>query len=130
LARVFVLNGVKPGSLGGRRLEELLHCRFPGDEFRHTDHEGEFVRWIRAAADSQGSILNPGAWAHYSCAVDDALETVSLPKGGVHHSDVHPREEVWRHTSVISPAVDAVVGGMGVYGYRAGYILSQRPGDR
>ena len=43
-----------------------------------------------------------------------------------HLSNVHVRES-WRRRSVISPAVDAVVAGMGLYGYEAavGYIRKQ-----
>jgi 3-dehydroquinate dehydratase-2 len=143
LARIFVLNGVNLGSLGERRpeiygeqtlgdIEQLLRGEFPEVEFRHTDHEGEFVGWIREDADSAGLIVNPGAWTHYSYAIHDALEAVSVPKVEVHLSNVYSREEAWRHTSVISPVVDAVVAGMGVYGYRAAaqYILSLRPGER
>ena len=143
MARIFVLNGVNLGSLGERRpeiygeqtlgdIEQLLRGEFPEVEFRHTDHEGEFVGWIREAADSAGLIVNPGAWTHYSYAIHDALEAVSVPKVEVHLSNVYSREEAWRHTSVISPVVDAVVAGMGVYGYRAAaqYILSLRPGER
>jgi 3-dehydroquinate dehydratase-2 len=139
LARILVLNGVNLRSLGERRpevygkqslkdIEQLLCAEFPGVEFefRQTDHEGELVTWIHEAAISEGLIVNPGAWSHYSYAIHDALEAVSVPKVEVHLSNVHSREEVWRHTSVISPVVDAVVAGMGVYGYRAaaGYILS------
>ncbi len=139
MARIFVLNGVNLGALGERRpevygtktlqdIEQLLRGGFPGVdlEFRQTDYEGEFVGWIREAADSVGLIVNPGAWTHYSYAIHDALEAVSVPKVEVHLSNVHSREEVWRRTSVISPVVDGVVAGMGVYGYRAAadYILS------
>jgi 3-dehydroquinate dehydratase-2 len=44
----------------------------------------------------------------------------------IHLSNIHTREP-WRRHSVISPAVDAVVAGMGPYGYEAavGYILKQ-----
>jgi 3-dehydroquinate dehydratase-2 len=137
LARVFVLNGVNLGSLGDRRpdvygrqtlkdIEQLLRDAFPDLqlEFRQTNHEGELVAWIHEAADADGLVLNPGAWTHYSYAVHDALETVSAPKVEVHLSNVHSREG-WRRRSVISPAVDAVVAGMGAYGYRAavGYVL-------
>ena len=139
MARIFVLNGVNLGALGERRpevygtktlqdIEQLLRGGFPGVdfEFRQTDYEGEFIGWIREAADSVGLIVNPGDWNHYSYAIHDALEAVSMPKVEVHLSNVHSREEVWRHTSVISPVVDAVVAGMGAYGYRAaaGYLLS------
>ncbi len=145
MARISVLNGVNLRSLGERRpevygeqtlgdIEQLLRGEFPEVEFefRHTDHEGEFVGWIREAADSAGLIVNPGAWTHYSYAIHDALEAVSVPKVEVHLSNVHSREEVWRHTSVISPVVDAVVAGMGVHGYRAAaqYILSLGAGER
>src|SRR5687767_11394395 len=115
-------------------MEQLLRGEFPGVEFesRQTDHEGELVAWIHEAADSEGLIVNPGAWTHYSYAIHDALEAVSVPKVEVHLSNVHSREEVWRHMSVISPVVDAVVAGMGVYGYRAAaeYILSVGPSER
>jgi 3-dehydroquinate dehydratase II len=137
-ARVFVLNGVNLGSLGERRpevygthtledIEELAREEFPSVEFhfRQTDHEGELVAWIRESAASEGVVVNPGAWSHYSYAIHDALEAVSAPKVEVHLSNVHARAEVWRRSSVISPAVDAVVAGMGPYGYLAAiaYVL-------
>jgi 3-dehydroquinate dehydratase-2 len=44
----------------------------------------------------------------------------------IHLSNIHTREPRRRH-SMISPAVDAVLAGMGPYGYEAavGYILKQ-----
>lgn len=138
MARIFVLNGVNLGSLGDRRtdvygaqtlsdIEQLLRDASPNTEleFRQTDDEGDFVRWIQEAAHSDGLLLNPGAWTHYSYAIHDALEAISIPKVEVHISNVHAREEDWRRTSVVSPVVDAVVAGMGVFGYRAAleYVL-------
>ncbi len=143
MTRIFVLNGVNLRSLGGRRpevygeqtldhIQQLLRDLFPNVqlEFRQTDYEGEFVAWIHEAANTDGLVLNPGAWTHYSYAIHDALETVSAPKVEVHLSNVHSREE-WRRESVISPAVDAVVAGMGAYGYRAavGYVLGAAARD-
>jgi 3-dehydroquinate dehydratase II len=140
LARVFVLNGVNLGALGMRRpevygtmtlkdLEDLLRERFPEAdfEFRQTDHEGEMVGYVREAKASSGIVINPGAWTHYSYALHDALEAVEdVPKVEIHLSNVH-RREPWRRHSVISPAVNAVVAGMGFYGYEAAvaYILQQ-----
>lgn len=138
MSRVFILNGVNLGSLGERRpevygdrtladIEESIRAEFSDVEieFRQTDYEGEFVGWIREAAASDGLIVNPGAWTHYSYAIHDALEAVTVPKVEVHLSNVHGREE-WRRTSVISPAVDAVIAGMGAEGYRMAldHILS------
>ena len=138
MARIFVLNGVNLGSLGERRpevygaqtlkdIERLLGNAFPDVEFvfRQTDYEGEFIGWIQESATSDGLVLNPGAWTHYSYAIHDALETISVPTVEVHISNVHSRGEGWRRTSVVSPVVDAVVAGMGLYGYRAAveYVL-------
>ncbi len=139
MPEIFVLNGVNLGSLGERRpeiyggqtledIEELLRGDFPDVEFefRQTDHEGEFVGWIREAANSDGLVVNPGAWTHYSYAIHDALEAVSVPKVEVHLSNVHAREG-WRRVSVVSPAVDATVAGMGATGYVSAvqYILAR-----
>lgn len=139
MSRVFVLNGVNLGTLGTRRpeiygtmtlddIERLLRDEFPGLdlEFRQTDFEGEMVGFIREAAGSGGLVINAGAWTHYSYALHDALEAVDVPKVEVHLSNVHVREE-WRRVSVISPAVDAVIAGMGPYGYvvAARYVLDR-----
>jgi len=138
LARIFILNGVNLGALGERRpevygeqslkdIEGLVRGEFPDLEldFRQTDEEGEYIAWIREAAASDGLILNPGAWTHYSYAIHDALEVVYVPKVEVHLSNVHAREEGWRRVSVVSPVVDAVVAGMGASGYLAAvrYLL-------
>jgi 3-dehydroquinate dehydratase II len=139
LARVFVLNGVNLGSLGERRpevygsqtlrdIEDLLRAEFPDVEleFRQTDFEGQFVAWVRESASSDGLVVNPGAWTHYSYAIHDALEMLSVPKVEVHLSNVHAREG-WRRVSVVSPAVDAAVAGMGASGYLAAvrYVLGR-----
>ena len=136
--RIVVLNGVNLGTLGRRRpevygtltlddIEKLLREEFPRVEFefKQTDYEGEMVNLIQKAAETSGLAINPGAWTHYSYALHDALETVDALKVEVHISNVHAREG-WRRRSVVSPAVDAVIAGMGAYGYIAavGYILS------
>ena len=131
MSRVFVLNGVNLGTLGTRRpdiygtmtlddIEKLVRDAFPdlNLEFRQTDFEGEMVGFVREASGSGGLIINAGAWTHYSYALHDALESSDVPKVEVHLSNVHKREE-WRRVSVISPAVDAVIAGMGTYGYVA-----------
>jgi 3-dehydroquinate dehydratase II len=137
---VFVLNGVNLGTLGTRRpeiygtltlcdIEGILRERYPDVdfEFRQTDHEGEMVGYVREARGSDGVLTNPGAWSHYSYAIHDALEVVEgVLRLEIHLSNVHAREP-WRRHSMISPAVDVVVAGMGFYGYEAavGYVLNQ-----
>jgi len=140
--KIFILNGVNLGDLGHRQpeiygtltlnnIESLLRSEFPSVnfEFRQTDYEGDMLGFIRESTDSAGLIINPGAWTHYSYALHDALEAVDVPKVEVHLSNVHARER-WRRVSVISPAVDAVIAGMGAYGYRAAveYVIERRKG--
>ena len=131
MTRILILNGVNLGTLGSRRPEvygtltlddirNSLESQFPAIEFdfRQTDFEGEMVGFIREGGSSEGVVINPGAWTHYSYAIHDALEAIDVPKVEVHLSNVHARED-WRRLSVISPSVDAVVAGMGVSGYAA-----------
>ncbi|CAN5775530.1 type II 3-dehydroquinate dehydratase [soil metagenome] len=142
MTKIMILNGVNLGTLGSRRpevygdqtlqdIEDDLNQQSPDVQFdfRQTDSEGEFVGLLREAASYDGLILNPGAWTHYSYAIHDALETLEVPKVEVHLSNIYTRED-WRRRSVISPAVDATVAGMGTYGYQAAveFILLGRQG--
>jgi 3-dehydroquinate dehydratase II len=143
LSKIFILNGVNLGTLGTRRpevygtmslddIERLLRDEFLGLdlEFRQTDFEGEMVGFIREAAGSEGLVINAGAWTHYAYALHDALEALDVPKVEVHLSNVHTREE-WRRVSVISPAVDAVIAGMGAQSYVAAvrYVLGREAAE-
>jgi len=131
--RVLVINGPNLNLLGVRRpevygtttLSELEErCRAWGaglgievDTFQ-SNHEGEIIdRLHDALGSADGVVLNPGALAHYSYALHDAIEAVALPVVEVHLSDISQREE-WRARSVVSPACAASISGHGVEGYR------------
>jgi 3-dehydroquinate dehydratase II len=132
--RVDVLHGVNFDVLGrrdkahygGLTLPELevriqRHARELGLEpsFYQSNHEGEYCEFLhRAIERSDGLLLNPGAWTHYSWAIHDALELSGLPAVEVHLSAVDQREE-WRRISVIRDLCVGVVQGKGVDGYRA-----------
>jgi 3-dehydroquinate dehydratase II len=86
--------------------------------FSQTNHEGEFCELLHRAPEmSDGLILNPGAWTHYSYAIRDALEVAALPAVEVHLSAVDEREG-WRRESVIRDLCVGTVSGKGVDGYR------------
>jgi 3-dehydroquinate dehydratase-2 len=86
--------------------------------FFRTNHEGNFVEHLhRLEGLTDGIVLNPGAWTHYSYAIRDALELTGLPAVEVHLSDVDSREQ-WRRTSVIHDLCIARVTGKGPDGYR------------
>ena len=131
--QIIVLNGVNldvlgrrdPDLYGGLSLDELetriyewasrLGCHV---RCRQTNSEGEFVEWCHDALDStDGVIVNPGAWTHYSYAIRDALELVDVPVVEVHLSNIDEREE-WRRHSVISDLAAKRVIGKGPDGYR------------
>ncbi len=136
--RVLVLHGVNLNMLGRRdpahygtlTLPELEgRIREWGEELglevecRQTNAEGEYVEWIQGALDSvEAVIVNPGAWTHYSYAIRDALELLSVPVVEVHLSQVDEREEFRRH-SVVRELASATVSGKGPEGYREALAL-------
>jgi 3-dehydroquinate dehydratase-2 len=87
-------------------------------EWRQSDHEGELLGWVRAAADEGvgAVVVNPGALTHYSYALRDAIEASPLPVVEVHMTNIHAREEFRRH-SVISDVCRATIAGAGAGGY-------------
>ena len=95
----------------GRALELQVDCR-------QTNSEAEYIGWCHDAEEwAGGVIVNPGAWTHYSYAIHDALELVSVPIVEVHLSNVDERED-WRRNSVIADLAAARVIGKGPDGYR------------
>jgi 3-dehydroquinate dehydratase-2 len=91
---------------------------------RQTNHEGELLDWLNAAADDQTAIvLNAGAWTHYSYALYDACGQLTAPLVEVHLSEPKQRPEVFRHTSVIEPHAIATIAGHGIDGYRQALAL-------
>lgn len=114
-----------PAHYGSMTLTELeMDISRAADElglearFFQTNHEGEFVEHLHSLPGlTDGIVLNPGAWTHYSYAIRDALELTDLPAIEVHLSDVDARES-FRHHSVISDLCLARVAGKGPGGYR------------
>ncbi|MEX2108520.1 MAG: type II 3-dehydroquinate dehydratase [Solirubrobacterales bacterium] len=131
--RVAVLHGVNfdvlerrdPDTYGGlslRQLETKIQdwAREVGLETRffQTNSEGEFVEYLHRLPElCDASVINAGAWSHYSRAIADALDVAGLPAVEVHLSDVESRED-WRRVSVFDGLVLEKISGKGPDGYR------------
>jgi 3-dehydroquinate dehydratase-2 len=86
-------------------------------DFFQSNIEGEIVTTIQDAYGIyRGIIINPGAYTHYSYAIRDAIEAISLPVIEVHISNIYKREE-FRRKSVISDVCLGQINGLGYLGY-------------
>ena len=135
--KILIINGPNLNLLGKRCPEiygtetfedtlATLRGEFPEIEIEYyqSNSEGGIIDEIqRAGFDGSyaGIVINPGAYAHYSIAIADALEAIPQPAVEVHISNIHAREE-FRHKSVTARAAIAVIAGCG----RRGYALAVR----
>ncbi len=128
-----IINGPNLNLLGRRQPEIygttsfedcLLELRreFPGEdiEYFQSNCEGEIIDKIHSlgydSPDCRGIVINPGAYAHYSYAIADAISSVQLPVVEVHISNIHARDE-FRHKSVTAPVCRGMLCGFGMKGY-------------
>jgi 3-dehydroquinate dehydratase-2 len=86
--------------------------------WHQSDHEGDLIRWLLAAAGEgvDAVVMNPGALAHTSYALRDAVEASGVPVLEVHMSNVHAREEFRRRSVTAEACRGSIIGlGAGVY---------------
>ena len=82
-----------------------------------SNHEGAIIDQIQAAEGVYDAIvINPGAYAHYSYAIADALQEVDVPAFEVHIGNIHAQES-FRSLSVTAPACVGQIHGLGFVGY-------------
>ena len=84
-----------------------------------SNHEGAIIDKLQESYfdGTDGIVINPGAYTHYSYAIHDALKSLEKPvKVEVHISDISSREE-FRKVSVTAPACDLQIYGKGLAGY-------------
>lgn len=86
--------------------------------FRQTNWEGQLVDWIHEAIDAEASgiVINPAGLTFRSIPLLDALKMFPGPIIELHISNIHRREEIYRH-SLVSPVATAVIAGLGARGY-------------
>ena len=88
--------------------------------FFQSNHEGAIIDKLHDAIDrTDGIIINPGAFTHYSYAIRDAIAAVNIPTVEVHLSDIHNRED-FRKISVIKPVCIQQICGLGKVSFLEG----------
>jgi 3-dehydroquinate dehydratase-2 len=87
-------------------------------EVFQSNHEGAIIDRIQDSYfdGTEGIVINPGAFTHYSYAIRDALASITVPKVEIHISDITKREE-FRKVSVTAPVCDKQIYGHGLDGY-------------
>ena len=131
--KILVINGPNLNFLGIREKEvygtagytELVNMienkgKETGNEILvyQSNHEGAIIDRIQEAYfdGTEGIVINPGAFTHYSYAIRDALASVNIPKVEIHISDITKREE-FRKISVTREVCEKQIYGHGVNGY-------------
>lgn len=141
--KIAIINGPNLNLLGKRQPEvyghetfaqtlSLLSEKFPETElfYMQNNSEGEIIDLIQdinCQPDFLGIVLNPGAYAHYSYAIADAVADSGLPVVEVHISNIHAREE-FRSRSVTAARARAIISGCGRMGYELAirYLLNSK----
>lgn len=130
--KILVINGPNLNMLGirepeiygktdYRRLCEIIseHCEKNKIEYElyQSNHEGDLVDKIQEAyGNTDGIVINPGAYTHTSIALLDAVKSVGIPTVEVHITDVDERED-FRKISYIRLACVKTISGHGTDGY-------------
>ncbi len=100
-----------------KKVRDYAAARNVEVELYQSNHEGDLVDKIQAAyGNTDGIVINPGAYTHTSVALLDAVKAVGIPTVEVHISDVSKRE-AFRQVSYIRAACVATISGHGLDGY-------------
>ncbi len=87
-------------------------------KFFQSNHEGALIDAIHAdRVWLDAIIMNPGALAHYSWSLRDAVAAVAKPMVEVHLTDLTKREEFRRHTVFEGLENVRIIMGRGPQGY-------------
>lgn len=129
--KVLIINGPNLNLLGIREKSiygdesfegyfKRLTSEFPDVKFTYyqSNVEGEIINKLHEFGfNSDGIIINAGAYTHTSVAIRDAIAGVKTPVVEVHISNTLTRED-FRHKSLIGPVCKGCIMGFGLESYR------------
>ena len=131
MPKVLLINGPNLNLLGSREpeiygsttlkeIEEKVEAILSGHEIQcetfQSNSEGEIIDWLHKHRGADFLLLNPGALAHTSVGLRDAVLGVEIPFVEIHLTNIHKREE-FRHHSYFSDIAIGALAGLGVKGY-------------
>lgn len=134
--KLLIVNGPSLNLLGRREPEiyghttmedclQRLRERFPEVEIDYfqSNHEGDIIDRLQSAGfgETDGIILNPGAYGHTSLAIADTIRAIATPVVEVHLSNIAAREEI-RHTTLTGAACRGIIAGFGTESYALGIL--------
>ncbi len=127
----FIGQGRKPEWYGSERWPDFLaqlKLRYQDRvslTYLESAYEGQLVEWLWETEHYDGLILNPGALAHYSYAIRDAITDVGKPIVEVHVSQIYRRES-FRQRLVTAAGCLGVIVGFGLLGYELALLALLR----
>ena len=129
---ILIINGPNLNLLGKREKSvygensfesylEFLRNKYSEHQlvYFQSNIEGELINTLHqyGFGDTDGIVLNAGAYTHNSIAISDAIRAINVPLIQVHISNIHARE-AYRHTSMIAAACKGSIAGFGMDSYR------------
>lgn len=126
------LLGIREPEIYGRQsfedfLPDLISM-FPQHSIEtwQSNHEGEIIDKLHSAiAKIDAIVINPGAYAHTSVAIADAIKSIAIPVVEVHLSNIHARENYRRH-SFTAEACKGMISGFGLDSYRLAVLSLEK----
>ncbi len=129
--RILIINGpnlnllgVREKSIYGSESFETFFTELKGSftsielEYFQSNIEGKIIDKIHEYGfNSDGIIINAGAYTHTSIAIRDAISGVNTKVVEVHISNTLTRED-FRHKSVIGPVCNGCIMGFGLESYK------------
>ena len=122
---IYLINGPNLNLLGVREphiygkstlADVEANCRklLPADwqlQCMHSNHEGQVIDWIQQArTEANALVINPGALAHTSIGLLDALQSFPGPALEVHVSNIYQRESFRHHSYAAWPPMVLSLG--------------------
>ncbi|WP_185866538.1 type II 3-dehydroquinate dehydratase [Blattabacterium cuenoti] len=88
--------------------------------YYQSNHEGEIIDILHSIGfQSDGIVLNAGAYTHTSLAIADAIKSILSPVIEIHISNIHSRES-FRKKSFLSSVCQGTIFGFGLKSYELG----------